>query len=100
MSETFGGLVDYYNDFVPRCLPRTDGAPRTRRSAQQLAKAFNFPLIRVGYTVLIDPVIAAERLREAQLSERAPRRRGRPRKYGSSGAAEPAAPLTAAPTPK
>jgi hypothetical protein len=97
MSEAFGGLVDYYNDFVPKCLPLSDGTPRGRRSAQKLAKAFNLPLIRVGDVVLIDPLIAAERLREAQLSERMPRGRGRPRKYRGGNTADAPPPIAAAP---
>jgi hypothetical protein len=101
MSEAFGGLVNYYDDFVPNCLPLADGSRRTKRSAQQLAKKYNFPLIKIGLVTFIDPVIAAERLREAQLAERMPRGRGRPRKYPrSSAASEPAAPIAAALNPK
>jgi hypothetical protein len=93
MSQAFGGLVNYYDDFVPNCLPLPDGSRRTKRSAQQLAKQYNFPLVKVGLVTFIDPVIAAERLREAQLAKAFsfPRGRGRPRKYPLPTRSEPAA---------
>jgi len=78
-----------------------DGGRRIKRSAQQLAKKHGFPLVKIGLVTFIDPVIAAERLREAQLAERAPRPRGRPRQYrGGSSAADAPAPLVAAPHTK
>jgi hypothetical protein len=80
MSDGFGGLVPYYTQFVPEHLPKANGEPRGKRSAQQIAKRYNLPLIRLGYNTFIDPEKAAERLREAQLSDREPRRPGRPRK--------------------
>jgi len=46
MSGAFGGLVNYYDDFVPNCLPLADGGRRTKRSAQQLAKKHGFSLIQ------------------------------------------------------
>jgi len=97
MPEAFGGLVNYYDDFVPNCLPLADGTRRTKRSAQQLAKKYNFPLIKVGLVTFIDPVVAADRLREMQLAERAPRVRGRPRNYPSSGTSSARAAIVAAP---
>jgi len=102
MSQAFGGLVNYYDDFVPNCLPLAGGGRRTKRSAQQLAKQYNFPLIKIGLVTLIDPVIAAERLREAQLSEKraVPRGRGRPRKYPLPARSEPDAPAPLAAAPK
>jgi hypothetical protein len=86
MSEGFGGLVPYYEEFIPRHFPLSGGKPRGRRSAQKIAKAFNLPLIRVGHVVLIDPEVAAHRLRETQLTpSREPRRPGRPRKNTGLG---------------
>jgi hypothetical protein len=80
MSAAFGGLVPFYEKFVPEVLGKPDGGAIGRRGAQLIAKKYNLPLIRIGNAVFIDPVLAAERLREAQLNGTEPRRRGRPRK--------------------
>jgi hypothetical protein len=81
MSEGFGGLVPYYDEFIPKHFPLSGGKPRGRRSAQKIAKEFNLPLIRVKQIVLIDPDMAAQRLREMQLTpRREARKRGRPPK--------------------
>jgi hypothetical protein len=78
----FGGLVPYYDVFVPQYLTKTDGSPVGRRQAQIIAQVHNLPLVRLGNNCWIDPELAAERLREAQIFAREePRRgRGRPRK--------------------
>jgi len=74
----FGGLILYFDEFVPRYLRKTNGAVIGRRAAQMLAKRYDLPLVWLGNTVFIDEVIAADRLREAQLADRTPRRPGRP----------------------
>jgi hypothetical protein len=80
-SSGFSGLIEYFNDFVPRFLRKKNGTPVGRRQAQIIAKEHNLPLIRLGNAVYIDIEKAAERLREAQLVDRRePRGRGRPRK--------------------
>jgi hypothetical protein len=79
--DGFGGLVPFYDVFVPEHLT-INGRRRSKRSAQDVAKRHNLPLVRIGHNVFIDPVVAAERLREAQLAQladRTPRGRGRPR---------------------
>jgi hypothetical protein len=83
MPEGFGGLIPYYEEFVPEHFPLPNGKARGKRSAQQIAKEFNLPLIRVKQLTFIDPVLAAQRLREVAMtpSRETPRRRGRPRKY-------------------
>jgi hypothetical protein len=78
MSTDFGGLVPYYTEFVPEHLPKINGKPRSRRSAQKIAVQYGLPVIRVGHNAFIDPELAAEVLREAQLIDRKPRGRGRP----------------------
>jgi hypothetical protein len=86
MPSGFPGLVEYYDEFVPQNFTKRSGKPVTRRRAQQYAKEFNFPLVRIGYHTFIDPVIAVDRLREAQLApSREPRRPGRPRKVAAVG---------------
>jgi hypothetical protein len=84
MPKAFGGLVPYYEEFVPEHFPLPDGTPRGRRSAEKIAKRYNLPLIHVHKITFIDPVMAAERLREfaTPKREQPPRKpRGRPRKY-------------------
>jgi hypothetical protein len=85
-GEGFGGLVPFYDVFVPEHLP-INGKRRSRRSAQVVAKKYNLPLVRVGHNVFIDPVVAAERLREAQLVDPRPRGRGRPRRMDAEATA-------------
>src|SRR5215472_19147759 len=92
MPNGFPGLVEYYNEFVPQNFTKRSGKPVTRRRAQQYAKQYNFPLVRIGHKTLIDPMIAAERLRQAQLQQsparEPPRKPGRPKKADAgSGAA-------------
>jgi len=78
-ASNFGGMIEYYYEFVPRFLKKRNGEPVGRRAAQKLARKYNFPLIRIGYCTYIDVDLAAERLRRAQLGDdRQPRRRGRP----------------------
>ena len=72
MSDgNFGGLVDYYKEFVPEYLPKSNGKPRSRRSAQAIAKRYNLPLVRIALRSFIDPQIAAEQLKAAQIRKRA-----------------------------
>jgi len=81
MPQGFGGLVPYYEEFVPDHFPLANGKPRGRRSAQKIAKEYNLPLIRVKKLTFIDPELAAQRLREVAMTPgREPLRRGRPRK--------------------
>jgi hypothetical protein len=77
-------LVDYSKEYAPSRFKLPDGEPLKKRSQQILAKKFRLPLIRVGRTSLIDPVLGDERLRQYALEqlakkEAAPRGRGRPR---------------------
>jgi hypothetical protein len=74
----FGGLIDYYDEFVPVYLPLPNGKPRSRRSAQKVAISYNLPIVRVGWRAFIDPELAAQRLRETQLRARVKPQRGRP----------------------
>lgn len=76
----FGGLIPYFDEFVPRYLRKKDGKPIGKRAAQIIAKENNLPLVRLGNNVFIDVEKAAERLREAQIIDREPRGRGRPAK--------------------
>jgi len=81
MPSGFPGLVEYYDEFVPRNFKKRSGKSVTRRRAQQYAKEYNFPLVSIGNHIFIDPEEAAKRLRKAQLTpDREPRRPGRPRK--------------------
>jgi hypothetical protein len=80
-TSGLGGLILYYEEFVPRYLPACG-----RRWAQMLAKRHNFPLVRLGRAVYIDPELAADRLRAAQLGGREPRRPGRPPGRANGGA--------------
>jgi hypothetical protein len=82
MSDGFEahGLVEYYGTFVPQHFRKSDGTPVGRRQAQMIAKENNLPLIRLGGSVFIDVAKAAERLREAQLTNRTiVRKPGRPK---------------------
>jgi hypothetical protein len=80
-KRQFGGLQDYYKEFVPTHFPLASGKPRSRRSAAALAERHNLPLVRMGHISYIDPELAAQQLREDQLFGRAPYRGpGRPRK--------------------
>jgi hypothetical protein len=88
MSEGFGGLVPYFEKFVPEHFPLSGGKQRGRRSAQKIAKEFNLPLIRVKKLVFIDPELAAQRLREVAMAPgREQPRRGRPSKTSKINAA-------------
>jgi hypothetical protein len=79
-APSFGGLM-LYEEFVQKFLLKKNGDPVGERQAQILAKEHDLPLIRVGSCVWIDPLLAADRLRQAQIFDREPRRgRGRPRK--------------------
>ena len=81
MPEPFGGLVSYFEDFMPRHFPLPDGTPRSKRSGERIAKRYNLPLIRVNKVTYIDPIMAAQRLREiAMMPPRETPRRGRPPK--------------------
>jgi hypothetical protein len=63
-----------------------NGNARTRRSAQDIAKKYSFPIVRVGLRAFIDPDLAAQHLIEAQIHDRAAPRRGRrPRKIAAAG---------------
>jgi hypothetical protein len=73
------GLVPYYT-WAEANLPLPSGKKRSRRSAQDITKRYNLPLVRLGLCAFIDVEKAAERLREAQLTDRTPRRVGRPAK--------------------
>jgi hypothetical protein len=96
-TSDFGGMIEYYYEFVPRFLKKRNGEPVGRRAAQKLARKYNFPLVRIGYCIYIDVDLAAERLRRAQLGDdRQPRRRGRPRKNGAPDLASPLVRLAAA----
>jgi hypothetical protein len=80
-GNRFGGLMLYYEQFVPEFLPLPSGKLRSRRSGTHLADKYNLPLVKMGRSIFIDPELAAQRLRDAQLPESEPRRgRGRPRK--------------------
>jgi hypothetical protein len=74
-----GELVDYY-PWVDKNLPLVNGKKRSKRSAQALAKRYDFPIVRIGWNAFIDIEKAAERLRQAQLADRTPRGPGRPAK--------------------
>ena len=76
----FGGLIPYFEEFVPKYLPKSNGKPRSRRSAQDIADRYNLPLVRIALRAFIDPQIAAEQLKAAQIRERAAPRRGRPKR--------------------
>jgi hypothetical protein len=76
----FGGLVEYFGQFVPAYLKKTNGNPVGRRRAQIIAKQHNLPLVRLGNAVFIDPNLAARLLIEAQTARHEPRGPGRPRK--------------------
>lgn len=89
MSEGFGGLVDYYNDFVPKHFPLPNGKPGCRRRAQKIAKRYNLKVIRVFQVALIDPIEAADTLRQQFAAQkRETPRRGRPPKAFQGQAAE------------
>jgi hypothetical protein len=80
-GNRFGGLMLYYEQFLPEFLPLPSGEKRSRRSGTHLAEKYDLPLIKVGRSIFIDTELAALRLREAQLAGQEPRRgRGRPRK--------------------
>jgi hypothetical protein len=74
-----------YNTYAEERFKRPNGVPLKRRSKQILAKKFRLPLIKVGWTTLIDPEAGDERLRQYALEqlekkEGAARGRGRPHK--------------------
>jgi hypothetical protein len=71
------GLVPYYA-WVDEHLPLPNGRKRSKRSAQVIAQRYNLPLVRLGLGAVIDTEKAAHQLREAQLTDRTPRGRGRP----------------------
>jgi hypothetical protein len=75
---SLGGLIPYFDEFVPRFLRKKNGAPVGRRAAQKIARQYNLPIVRMGHCAFIDVERAAEILREAQLVDRAPRKPGRP----------------------
>jgi hypothetical protein len=81
MSEMPGlpGLEPYY-PWADANFPLPNGKQRSKRGKQLIAKRHNLPVVYVGWCAFIDPALAAERLREAQLSDRTPRGRGRPPK--------------------
>jgi len=97
-AEGFGGLILYYEEFIPRYLPLAGGRPRSRRSAQVIAKEYNLPIIRVGTIAFIDPVEAAARLRERGMTpKRTTPRRGHPLKAATAtGSPRQTPPLAAA----
>jgi hypothetical protein len=81
VPTNLGGLIRFFEEFVPRYLTKKNGEPVGRRAAQKIARQHHLPLVRLGNAVFIDVELAADRLREAQLMpDREPRRRGRPRK--------------------
>jgi hypothetical protein len=77
MSDALSGLIPLY-PFIEQHLPKSDGKPRSKRSAQLIVKKFNLPVVYVGWLALIDPELAAQRLRE-HMVDREPRKPGRPR---------------------
>jgi hypothetical protein len=79
MSETAAlpGLDPLY-PWIEKVFPLPNGRKRSKRSAQDLAKRYNLPVVRVGWLTFVDPALAAERLRQAQLREQTLRGRGRP----------------------
>lgn len=82
MSEVAGlpGFVPYYQ-WVEANLPLPSGKKRSRRSAQDIAKRFGLPLVRIGLCAFIDLEKVAAVLRERerqQRPDRMPRRPGRP----------------------
>ena len=70
MSTGFGGLVNYHDVFIPEQLPLPSGKRRSRRSAQSIAVKYKLPVVWVGKCAFIDPELAAEILRKAQLGGR------------------------------
>jgi hypothetical protein len=80
MSKDFGGLVDYHDTFIPEVLPLPNGERRSQRSAQKIAVQYKLPAVWIARRAFIDPVLAADILRKAQLVDRAPQGPGRPRK--------------------
>ena len=71
-------LVDYYLDYGPSRF-----GPVKKRSLQTKVKQFNLPIIRTGWSTLIDPQAGDDRLREYARGAPEPRRgRGRPRTGG------------------
>jgi hypothetical protein len=81
MSKSIAGL-EPLEDFMEDCLPLTNGKPRSKRSEQELVQRYNLPVVKIGHRRFIDPILAAERLREDQLAPGCtpPRSPGRPRK--------------------
>ena len=80
MLTDFGGLVDYHDTFIPNVLPLPNGQRRSRRSAQKIAVKYRLPVVWIARRAFIDPELAADILRKAQLVDRKPQGPGRPRK--------------------
>ena len=74
--------LQLFDEWFDARLRRPDGTAYSRRSKQQIAKAFRLPIVRVGHVRLIDPAAADARLLEHALHQDEPERpsRGRPRR--------------------
>ena len=73
-----GGLVPL-DPWFDAHIRKPDGSIYSRRARQALVKRYRFPVIRIGWARLIDPIAAAECLRRLAMYQDTFPKRGRPR---------------------
>jgi hypothetical protein len=73
--------LEPYGPWFDRYFQRPDGKPFSERTRRRKAKELNLPTVRVGWALLIDPVLAERKLRENAHFDGEPVvvKRGRPR---------------------